>query len=254
MPARTSLRMPELIIIGAMKGGTSALHRYLHDHPDIAMSAHKELNFFFGPEKPSSVEGEHAAWHEGNWYRGLEWYASQFDESAPMRGESSPGYTSPSHPEAAGRIAAVAPQARLIYLVRDPLARAVSQYLHHAREGDEQRPIDAALLDARSQYISRSRYFERVAPFLANFPREHICVLGQEELLADRRGSMATVYEFAGVDPDHWTESLNRRWHTHGGERVAPSPAVRTAFCDAVADDVARLRSWSGKAFRSWMV
>ncbi len=84
-----------------MKCGTSALHQLLGRHPDIAMSEPKELNFFFGPARAGA-----GSWTRGNWHRGVGWYERHFDARAGVRGESSPGYTSPSHPEVAGRMAA----------------------------------------------------------------------------------------------------------------------------------------------------
>src|SRR5690606_11798413 len=105
--------LPNLVVIGAMKCGTSALHALLDHHPEIAMSRPKELNFFLGDDGGASHD-----WMLGNWRRGLRWYAGHFPVTARVRGESSPGYTSPAHPEAAGRMAAVIPDARLVYLVR----------------------------------------------------------------------------------------------------------------------------------------
>lgn len=167
--ARTDLGLlPNLIVIGAMKCGTTALHRYLDLHPDVAMSEPKELNFFIGPER--LAEGcEPPAWLAGNWHRGLEWYARQF-RPAPVRGEASPGYTSPSSPEAPERMARVLPGARLVYAVRDPVERAVSQYLHHRADGTERRPIEEALLDPSSQYVERGLYHARLEPYLKRFP------------------------------------------------------------------------------------
>jgi len=115
--------LPNLVVVGAMKCGTTALHGFLDRHPEIAMSDPKELNFFFGPAAGS---GDDAPWAEGNRHRGVGWYRHQFPVAAPVRGESSPGYTSPSEPHVAARMAALIPGARLVYLVRDPVERAVS--------------------------------------------------------------------------------------------------------------------------------
>ena len=128
------------------------------------MSRPKELNFFIGADTPPALPTD---WSSGNWHRGPAWYAAQFDASVPVRGEASPGYTSPSHPQVAMRMARLIPSARLVYAVRDPVRRAVSQYWHHRREGSEIRPLEEALLDPRSQYVARGRYFERLEPSLA---------------------------------------------------------------------------------------
>jgi hypothetical protein len=108
--------LPSLIVIGAQKCGTSSLHAYLDAHPEIAMSTPKELDFFGGPGF-------------ANWERGVDWYRAQFDPEAPVRGESSPSYT--AYPFVVGtpeRIHALVPGAKLIYMVRDPIERLLSQW------------------------------------------------------------------------------------------------------------------------------
>src|SRR4051812_3312851 len=106
--------LPNLIVIGAKKSGTTSLYVYLDAHPEISMTRDKELNFF--------VE-------ERNWSRGLGWYGEQFDAGAPVRGEASPYYTAlPHHRGVPERMASVIPDARLVYMVRDPIARLLSHY------------------------------------------------------------------------------------------------------------------------------
>src|SRR5205085_10467190 len=101
--------LPNLIVIGAAKCGTTSLHRYLDLHPEVAMSKTKQLHFFTEKE---------------NWGRGLAWYESHFDTPAQVRGESTPAYSAwPVHRGVPERIARVVPDTRLIYLVRDPVER-----------------------------------------------------------------------------------------------------------------------------------
>src|SRR5687768_8813331 len=101
--------LPNLIIIGAMKCGTTSMHGYLRRHRQIEMSGTKELDFF--------IAGR-------NWEKGPDWYASQFPGGTAIRGESSPNYTSalifPGVPE---RMHSVVPDARLLFMVRDPVDR-----------------------------------------------------------------------------------------------------------------------------------
>jgi Sulfotransferase family len=238
--------LPNLVVIGAMKCGTSALHALLGRHPEVAMSRPKELNFFFGPERADGA----AAWAAGNWHRGLAWYARHFDPCAAVRGESSPGYTSPSHPEAAPRMAAVLPAARLVYLVRDPVRRAVSQYLHHRAEGTERRPLEQALLDPASQYLARSRYHERLAPFLACFARPAIALVCQEELLAEQRHTLRALFEFLQVDPGRWAGPAE------AGPRPPEPPRLgrrlRQRLVAALRGDADRLRELAGRDFPTW--
>jgi hypothetical protein len=248
--------LPNLIVIGAMKAGTSALHAYLDEHPEVAMSTPKELCFFYDPvpgalrDAPTAHPGTDATeWSAGNWHRGIEWYRAHFREDAPVRGESSPGYTSPSFPDVAARMASVVPDARLVYLVRDPVARAVSQYHHHVRDGTERRPILEALSDPTSQYTLRSRYAERLAPFLERFPPERISIVVHEDLVADPVHAITGLLRSLCVDPSRW--ALSRPPETTA--RDIP-PEVAEAVVSAVADDVRALRDLLGRPIARWSV
>jgi hypothetical protein len=241
--------LPNVVVIGAMKCGTTALHRYLDAHPEVSMAAAKEVNFFVGPDTAPSTDPA-SWWHTGQWHRGLDWYASLFDERAPVRGESSPAYTSPDQTEAVARIAATLPEARLVYLVRDPVERAASQYAHHLRDSDEQRPVEEALLDPESQYLSRSRFHARLTPYLEHFPYEQVHVVVQERLLRDRRAELAQVYARVGADPHWWSDELDQRWHV-GDPAPVPGP-IRRLFADGVAEDVAALRDLLHDDLSEW--
>jgi hypothetical protein len=241
--------LPNLVVIGAMKCGTTSLHHYLDQHPDVAMSRTKELNFFFGP-----CDGDEPPdWAGGNWHRGTPWYAAQFDPTSRVRGEASPGYTSPSHGQVAGRMAAVIPDARLVYVVRDPVRRALSQYRHHRREGSEPRDLADALLDPGSQYVARGRYAERLAPFL-DVGAHAVTILAQEELDRDRRVTLQRLFRDVGVDDDFWSAAIEER------RNAAPQPApqldrrLRDRLADAFRDDAQRLRELAGRDFPAWTV
>jgi Sulfotransferase domain len=241
--------LPNLVVIGAMKCGTSALHRYLDLHPEIAMSDPKELNFFYGPDDPSGD-----AWHPGNWRRGPRWYASHWPDAVQVRGESSPGYTSPSHTEVPKRMATLIPTAKLIYLVRDPVDRALSQYRHHVAEGTEGRSPEEALLDPASQYVLRGRYFDRVRPFLEVFPRARIAIISREELLTERRKSLRALFAFLEVDANFWSDGLNLLWHTSNGGEARLCTRLHTRLAEAFVDDANRLRDLAARAFPGWSV
>jgi len=233
-----------------MKCATSAVHEYLDAHPDVAMSSLKELNFFNGPEQPPHADAD-AWWVTGQWHRGLDWYADQFDASAPVRGESSPAYTSPDFPEVPDRMASVVPQARLVYLVRDPVDRAASQYAHHVRDGAERRPVAEALLDDASQYVTRSRYADALARFLARFDRDHIRVVVQERLLTRRKEELAALYQHVGVTPVWDDERHDRRVHVGAGHTDLPGD-LRRSFQERVTDDVERLRNLLDDDIEEW--
>src|SRR5215211_1496876 len=147
--------LPNLIVIGGLKCGTTSLHHYLNLHPQVEMSRPKELNFFVA---------------ELNWPLGADWYASHFEASAPIRGESSPHYTNrPRFNGVAARMRSVLGEPGLIYMVRDPLDRMLSHYIHNVAGGYEDRPLTEALADPHSSYVARSRYFFQLEPYLEAF-------------------------------------------------------------------------------------
>ena len=247
----TARLLPNLVIIGATKCGTTALHRYLDHHPEIAMAREKELNFFIGDDGPCGA-GDPWRWHAGNWHRGVRWYVDRF-EPARVRGETSPGYTSPSAVDAPARMAVLIPHARLIYLVRDPVERAISQYRHHRAEGSERRGIEEALFDPSSQYLARSRYHERLSPFLARFPREQILVCAREELLHDRRMTLAAIYRFLGLEAGFWCTEQDRLWHV-GRPELAVDRRIRARLGAELREDAHRLRAEVARDFPGWAV
>jgi hypothetical protein len=180
--------LPNLIVIGAAKCGTTSLHEYLDEHPAISMTAEKELHFF--------VE-------EKSWGRGLEWYESHFDASAPVRGESSPTYSAfPLWRGVPERMARTIPEAKLVYCVRDPVERIVSHYMHRTVNWPEMGTIEEALADPhiREWLVTPSHYWLQLEQYLEHFPPEQILVLDSDELRAARDASLARVFEFLGVD------------------------------------------------------
>ena len=210
--------LPNLIVIGAARCGTTSLHNYLSQHPEIWMSANKELRFFV--DRPS-LDGKRPLRSEvdratiggmvGRWSRGPEWYRSQFDASFPVRGESSPQYSVPWFPEVAERMARVVPDAKLIYLVRDPVERAISNYRGSVAAGFEPRAANEALSAAGGRYAAPSRYAECLEPFLARFPVDRILILETEELGGP--ATMARVFGFLGVDESFRSPWFERRWN-----------------------------------------
>jgi hypothetical protein len=191
-------QLPNLIIIGGLKCGTTSIHHYLGLHPEIQMSKPKELNFF--------VE-------ELNWDLGLDWYASRFDDRFEVRGESSPHYTNrPRFEGAAERIHRHCPDARLLYMVRDPIKRILSHWVHATGAGYEQRDLRATLSEPDSSYVNRSQYWMQLQPYLERFDRAQIEVITQEELQSEREATMRKAFAFAGVDESFRSEQFDREW------------------------------------------
>jgi sulfotransferase family protein len=190
--------LPNLIIIGGLKCGTTSIHHYLGLHPEIHMSKPKELNFFVG---------------ELNWDLGLDWYASRFDDRFKVRGESSPHYTNlPRFQGVPERIREHCPDARLLYMVRDPIKRILSHWVHATGAGYETRELVPTLSEPDSSYIQRSMYWMQLQPYLELFEREQIEVIAQEELQSEREETMRKAFRFAGVDETFTSEQFDREW------------------------------------------
>ena len=191
-------QLPNLIIIGGLKCGTTSIHHYLGLHPEIQMSKPKELNFF--------VE-------ELNWDLGLDWYASRFDDRFKVRGESSPHYTNrPRFNGVAERIHEHCPDARLLYMVRDPIKRILSHWVHATGAGYETRELVPTLSEPDTSYINRSKYWMQLQPYLELFDRSQIEIITQEELQSEREATMRKAFAFAGVDEDFTSEQFDREW------------------------------------------
>ena len=193
-------RFPNLFIIGAMKAGTSSLHQYLDQHPDIFMARFKEPQYF----APHLTRWKQD-WGEGNRHPepGIDWYLRLFAEAGDVRyaGESSVSYT--AVPWVTGcheRIHRFNPDARLIYLMRDPIERTISHYWHFVADGRE----DLGMLEAvrrREEYVARSDYARQLRPYIETFGPDQVFALTLEELNSDTTGTFSRLFGFLGL-PD----------------------------------------------------
>jgi hypothetical protein len=194
------MRFPNLFIIGAMKSGTSSLHEYLHQHPDIFMARMKEPQYF-APHK--------TRW--GQWWGqghpcpapGMQWYLDLFKDAGNVKyaGESSVSYTAvPWVTGCEKRIHAFNPDARLIYIMRDPVERALSHYWHFVNDGREDLPALQAIR-RKEEYVARSDYVRQLRPYLDTFGREQVYALTLEELETDPAGTMRHLFTWLEVDP-----------------------------------------------------
>jgi hypothetical protein len=275
--------LPNLLVIGAMKCGTTSLHRYLALHPEVWMSDPKELRFF--------VE-------RGNWHRGVGWYEGCFPVDAPIRGEASPWYTAhPIHRGVPERIASLLPDVKLVYLVRDPIERLLSHYAMERRLGWARRPLHEALGDlGASRFVAPSRYWTQLEQYLHHFTPGQMLVVDQHDLLHERAAALRRVFAFLEVDEDFTSPAFTavhsarptrrrrrpaavvaRRVTQAVGERRSyrlsrsvPRPLaraltapmeplgldddLRTRLSEHFAGEVARLREFTGQDFSSWSV
>jgi sulfotransferase family protein len=211
-PRRNALRrrrkrnaaLPNLIIIGGLKCGTTSFHHYLGLHPEIQMSKPKELSFFVS---------------ELNWRLGLDWYASRFDRHFPVRGESSPHYTNlPRFSGVAERMHQSCPDARLIYMVRDPIERLLSHWLQNCGAGYETREMVPTLSDPESPYVCRSKYWMQLQPFLEFYDSSQIEIFTQEEMKSEREETMRRAFRFLGVGENFASDQFSREWERTGAK------------------------------------
>ena len=265
--------LPNLVIIGAQKCGTTALHYYLVQHPEVSMSQPKELNFF--------IEGL-------NWKKGERWYRGHFDPDARIRGESSPDYTAhPWYPGVPERMHGLIPDAKLIFVVRDPVERIRAQWIHNYSNRAQDKQLAPAVVEPGSTYIPRSSYAMQLERFLEFYPMSQILILDQDELLGRRRETLRWVFRFLGIDDGFWhrrfktlsLETADRRRRTPLGafladrlpsrlwrrvrdrrpfslpfEHTEMDDELRAELAAALSDDLARFRELTGRRFPKWSV
>jgi hypothetical protein len=213
--------LPNLLIIGAAKCGTTSLHSYLGLHPDVFMSERKELNF----------------WHEPDCLERLERYEAQFPTDRPIRGEASIRYTyHPIYRGTAERIHSVIPSAKLIYLVRDPVERAISHYLQAYSVGMESRGVEDAfgdLDDPGNRYVAASSYASQLDQYLAHFPPSSLLVIDQRDLLVGRDTALRKAFRFLGVDEEFSSFGFEERRNITAGKRRRPAVYARLKYSEA---------------------
>jgi hypothetical protein len=209
--------LPNFLIIGARRAGTTSLYHYLRAHPQVFMPPEKELNFFV-PNK--------------NWTRGLRWYEQRFEQAddALAIGEASPSYTRfPRSQGIPALIAQVLPDARFIYLVREPIERMVSHYLQNLRYlWESELSAETALLGDR-RYIDGSSYAMQVEQYMLHFPRKRLLIVMTEDLRNARTATMERIYRFLGVDSTTVPANLNEEYNATNSEQsraVRPTASV----------------------------
>jgi hypothetical protein len=233
--------LPDFMIIGAKRGGTTSLYNYLLEHPQVA------------PLFPARQHIKGVRFFDMNFHRGLGWYRSHFPTAAQRRrregrtgpgvvaGEASPYYL--FHPLAAERASRTVPEARIIVLLRDPVERAYSHYkerLRHGAEpcrsfeeaigreaerlwGEEERivadPTYQSLAHEHHSYLAQGRYLDMLPRWLERFPREQVLIMASEDLYADPQAALDRVLAFLGLPA--W-ELRDRSWHNyHPAEGMA---------------------------------
>lgn len=227
-PAKQAL-LPNLFVIGASKSGSSALHAYLSPHPDICMSREKEPCFFVDQaelEKAWPIMARQDCSHKWDAYLDL-WAGGQ---NARYRGEGSVYYSQAPHRSGvAARIAAAYPDARIIYTVREPVARAIGHYWQRFKEFQEPLPIDQAMR-ANALYRDTSNYALQLEEYLKYFDKSQIKVVVAEDLRSKRRETLAEVIAWLGLDDyDYAEEEITERHKSPPTTRKERFPLVSKA-------------------------
>ncbi|HEY6426347.1 MAG TPA: sulfotransferase [Acidimicrobiales bacterium] len=273
--------LPNFLIVGAQKAGTTSLWHYLRSHEDVFLPAHKEPGFFN---------------EEFGWQKGIRWYEGVFSGAEQCRavGEASTYYTMyPFFRGVPKRIASLLPDVRIIYIMRDPIERMRSCYVQLLTDGQERRPMKEALfLDPG--YVYLTRYAMQIRQYFDYFPESQIMLMTAEDLRFRRTESLRKVLSFLGVSENASMEILSEQNQSDGKraprasgrlilkfadcERVPArvrGPArtlmqlslttrpmllheteidddLRRRLVDLVLPDVAELRRWMGPSFMGW--
>jgi hypothetical protein len=251
--------LPDALIIGGQRCGTSSLYKYLESHPDVSASLQKETRFF----SQKFTEGE-------------EWYRAQFPLAMGHGGgrvdrrqvcfEATPQYM--LDPRAAGRAARLVPNARIIALLRNPVDRAISQYVHNLSLGLEPLEFEVALAlesdriapdltrmqrdgnlpltpaVARYSYVERGLYAKQLRRWLEWFPLEQILLIRSEDFYADTATVFAQVLQFLRLPDWRPSEFHNFSAARRTGWRFAPAESIRRELSARFAgpnDDLCRL-------------
>jgi hypothetical protein len=190
---------PNLFLIGAMKSGTSYLSELLGAHPAIFMSAEREPTYFVDPQVLR--HGWPRMWEQGYWKgedRYLQLFAGAGD--ATIVAEGSTCYSKlPMYQDVPRRILEFNPQARFIYVMRDPVERTISHYWHRVGSSRERQPMLTAI-QSDPEYTDVSYYAWQLSEYLKYVGRERIFVLTFEELRASPAEQMRRIYAWLGVD------------------------------------------------------
>ncbi len=212
--------MPNFLILGAAKAGTTSLYHYLRQHPDIYMSPVKEPKFFALENEPLefSRPGDREKMQRSS-VTDLDSYRALFRGAAAAKavGEASTLYLYSS--VAPSRIKHYVPAAKMLAILRHPVERAYSNFLYMARKGEEPlRDFEQALRQEATRrawmptwhYTERGFYHRQLRRYYDLFPRDQIRVYLYEDLSTDPTGLLRDVFRFVGVDESFTPESLSR--------------------------------------------
>lgn len=205
------MKMPNFLIIGAAKSGTTSLYYYLKQHPQVYMSPLKETNFFAleGQKLEYCVSGTQEVFLDS--ITSVEDYTAQFQGvlTETAIGEASPLYLYSS--TAAERVKHYLPNANLIVVLRNPVERAYSNFLHLVR--DDLEPLDNFALALQQEeirvrdnwwwgwhYVNVGFYYAQLKRYLDRFECHQIKIYLYEDLQADLKSTLSSIFQFLCID------------------------------------------------------
>ena len=188
--------LPDFIIVGAMKCGTSTLAAQLGAQPGLFMTTPKEPNFFSD---------------DAVFANGRDWYEALFEHAEPgdIKGEASTHYTkNPTHPDALPRMQDMLDAPKIIYLIREPVARAVSHYIHEWTMGVMTADMEQAFA-THPELVSYGCYADQIEPYLKAYGAKNILVISLEAMKADPQKVLEKACRFLGyTGTPLWSEDL----------------------------------------------
>ncbi len=244
--------LPNFIVIGAAKAGTTSLHWYLAEHPQVFMTPVKDPSYFaYGVDDEGRLLWGEPEFH-GFPVRSLGEYERLFAEAgdAPAIGEASTMYL--ECPQSAARIRELLPAARIICSIRHPVDRAYSDYVmdlrHRGRRFDPARDLTATSDWARpdSRWMRIGRYHEQLSRYFDAFPRDQVCVVLFDDLKRDPLRFTQDVYRFLNVDPAFVPDFATP--HAPGG--IPASPMLERLF---LRSGKSALKPWVPKPAANWV-
>lgn len=228
---------PEFIVIGAMKCGTSTLAAQLGAQDGIFVTTPKEPNYFSDDDI---------------FAQGPNWYAALFDAAAPgdLRGEASTHYTKrPDLPKTVERLAATGGTPKLVYMIRNPVDRAVSHYIHDWSERRVTAPLDQ-VAETYAPLIDYGLYGWQISPYIETFGADSVLLTSLERLKAEPGEELARVAAHIGYDgPVSWDDGQAKENASAG--RIRKPPLYDLLILNPVAASLRR--TLVPKALRRWV-
>jgi hypothetical protein len=237
-------QLPDFIILGTQRGGTTSLYHYLTAHPDIGAAFRKEVHFF-----------------DRYYEKGMNWYLAHFPKRGefPVVGEASPYYL--FHPDVPERAREVVPHAKFIVLLRNPIDRAYSGYQMKVRRGIETLSFEDAVDKERERlsgsddpislpwrhysYLKRGLYVDQLKRWMSVFPRERFLILKSEDFYEDPGRVLNQTLEYLGLRP--WSPESFKAYHLSEYAEIAP--ATRKRLREYFAPYNQQLHTFLGRDF-----